>query len=159
MSALRGESDEMRAHYERSEKNKKSMEADYQELEERANDQQNQLNRAIADRKKFESEMIATAEELQEARYELKNFEERIRNGNAMLIKKDEDLRREKESAEDIDMARKSVEGQLKELQARVEETEEFAKREAKRMSSKLGKFAHLILENLRLVCIIFTVF
>ncbi len=137
-SSLRGEIEETKAHYERSEKSKKSLEADYQELEERFNDQQNQLLKALQDRKKLESDAAMVGDELQEARLELRNAEERFRQMQGMLLKKDEEIRHEKDAAEDIDNARKSVETQLKELQARVDEAEEYAKRESKRMSNKL---------------------
>jgi len=126
-SSLRGEIEETKAHYERSEKSKKSLEADYQELEERFNDQQNQLLKALQDRKKLESDAAMVGDELQEARLELRNAEERFRQMQGMLLKKDEEIRHEKDAAEDIDNARKSVETQLKELQARVDEAEEYA--------------------------------
>ena len=57
---------------------------------------------------------------------------------NASLLKKDEDLRHEKEIANEIDAARKAIEQQLRDAHARIEEAEEYAKREAKRVSVKL---------------------
>lgn len=137
-SSLKCELEETKVLYERSEKNKKSIEHEYQELEEKVNDYQNQLAKSIGDRKKFEAEALAAGEELQEIRFEMKNTEDRIRNTTSIILKKDEDIRAIKEEADEIDLARKSVEGQLKDLQSRVDEAEEFAKREAKRMGNKL---------------------
>lgn len=62
----------------------------------------------------------------------------KIRNLNANILKKEEDLRHEKEVIAEIDASRKALEQQLKDTQARIEEAEEFAKREAKRLNSKL---------------------
>ncbi len=150
-SSLRGEIEETKAHYERSEKSKKSLEVDYHEIEERFNEQQNQLLKALQDRKKFESDATMAAEELQEARIELRNGEERFRQLQSMIMKKDEEIRHEKDVAEEIDIARKNVEMQLKELQTRVDEAEEYAKRESKRMSNKLEARCAQIEEELEI--------
>lgn len=57
---------------------------------------------------------------------------------SANILKKEEDLRHEKEVISELDASRKALEQQLKDTQARIEEAEEFAKREAKRLNSKL---------------------
>jgi hypothetical protein len=57
---------------------------------------------------------------------------------NAALVKKDEDLRHEKEVANELDATKKALQQQLSDTQSRIEEAEEFAKREAKRISTKL---------------------
>jgi hypothetical protein len=57
---------------------------------------------------------------------------------NAALLKKDEDLRHEKEVINELDASKKALEQQLRDTQTRIEEAEEFAKREAKRISTKL---------------------
>ncbi len=97
VSNLKGEIEETKAHYERSEKSKKTMEVEYQELEQRLTDQSNQLSKAIADRKKYESDLMAASEELQECRFELKSAEDRLRATSALVMKKEEELRNEKE--------------------------------------------------------------
>lgn len=81
---------------------------------------------------------MSANDELQETRMELRNAEERCRHANSVILKKDEDLRAEKEATEEIENARKNVESQLNQLQARVDEAEDYAKRESKRMSNKL---------------------
>lgn len=57
---------------------------------------------------------------------------------NASLLKKEEEIRHEKELASELDASRKAMEQQLKDTQVRIEEAEEFAKREAKRLNAKL---------------------
>ncbi len=55
-----------------------------------------------------------------------------------MLLKKEEELRREKELSVESEMARKSFEQQLRDAQARIDENDEHSKREARRINSKL---------------------
>jgi hypothetical protein len=57
---------------------------------------------------------------------------------NTTLIKREDELKREKDFANEADAQRKILDQQLREAQARIEETEEFAKREAKRINAKL---------------------
>ena len=66
--------------FHKSEKNKKQLEADYHELEERFNEQQTVMNKALNDKKKYESDSFVISEELNEARFELKNLEDRVKN-------------------------------------------------------------------------------
>lgn len=96
------------------------------------------MNRALAERKKFETDAITASDELHEVKFELRNADEKIRNLNAALLKKDEDLRHEKEVVNELDATKKALEQQLRDTQSRIEEAEEFAKREAKRISTKL---------------------
>lgn len=62
----------------------------------------------------------------------------KIRNLNALLLKKEEELRREKELCVESEMARKTFEQQLRDAQARIDESDEHSKREARRINSKL---------------------
>lgn len=92
----------------------------------------------MAEKKKFESDAISASDELHEVKFELKSVEERIRNANAALLKKEEDLRHEKEIAVELDASKKAIEQQLRDAQARLEEAEDYTKREIKRVSVKL---------------------
>jgi len=51
---------------------------EYHDLEERLNDLQSALNRALAERKKFEADAISASDEVQEIKIELKNCEEKV---------------------------------------------------------------------------------
>ena len=57
---------------------------------------------------------------------------------NASLIKRDEDVRHQKEITLELDVSRKSLEQQLRDTQARIDEADELARREAKRINAKL---------------------
>jgi len=61
------------------------------------------------------------------------------------LIKRDEDVRHQKELSLELDASRKSLEQQLRDMQARIDEADELARREAKRINVKLeGQLVHL---------------
>lgn len=60
-----------------------------------------------------------------------------LRVVSAAVVKKDEEIRHERELALEIDAARKVLEQQLRETQARVEEAEDYARKEAKRIAAK----------------------
>jgi len=55
-----------------------------------------------------------------------------------LLLKKEDELRREKETCVESEMARKTLEQQLRDAQARIDESDEHSKREARRINSKL---------------------
>ena len=61
------------------------------------------------------------------------------------MIKRDEDVRHQKELSLELDASRKSLEQQLRDMQARIDEADELARREAKRINVKLeGQLVHL---------------
>ncbi|CAF0735017.1 unnamed protein product [Brachionus calyciflorus] len=137
-SSLRAETEETKSLYERLDKTKKALEMELHDIEDKLNETQAACNRAIAEKKKYESDAISASDELHEIKYELRASDEKIRNLNANLLKKDEDLRHDKEIISELDASRKALEQQLRDTQTRIEEAEEFAKREAKRLNSKL---------------------
>lgn len=94
-------------------------------------------NKVLTEKKKFEADAIAATDELYEAKYELKNAEEKVKNLNSTLLKREEELKQEKEINHELENSRKSLEQQLKDIQTRVEDAEDFAKRETKRISNK----------------------
>lgn len=77
-SACRAETEETKSLYERLEKTKKSLELEYHDLEEKYSELQAACNRAIAERKKFESDAISASDELHEFKFELKSAEEKV---------------------------------------------------------------------------------
>lgn len=96
-----------------------------------------QLNRSLAERKKYESDYLEACDALHEVRADFKSCEEKLRSANAAIVKKDEDIRHEKEVAHELDASRKGLEQQLRDTQLRVEESEEFARKESRRVASK----------------------
>ena len=102
------------------------------------NELQAALNRAIAERKKFEADAISASDEVHEMKAELKCYDDKVRSLNASLIKKDDDFRHQKEITLELDASRKSLEQQLRDTQIRIEEADEFTKRETRRISAKI---------------------
>lgn len=60
------------------EKAKKVLELEYHDLEDKLNQVQSACNRALAERKKFETDAISASDELHEVKFELKNADERV---------------------------------------------------------------------------------
>ncbi len=95
------------------------------------------MNRALSERKKYEADYLEAYDSLHEARAELKSVEEKLRSANSALVKKDEEIRHERELGHDIDASRKVLEQQLRDTQLRIEESEEYARKEARRIAAK----------------------
>lgn len=121
-----------------SEKSKKNLDQEYHDLEEKLNDIQAALNRTQNERKKFETDALSLSDEVQELKTELKIYDEKVRSLNASLMKKDDDIRHHKEIAHDLDTSKKSLEQQLRDTQLRIDEADEFTKRETRRISAKI---------------------
>ena len=121
-----------------SEKSKKNLDQEYHDLEEKLNDIQAALNRTQNEPKKFETDALSLSDEVQELKAELKIYDEKVRSLNASLMKKDDDIRHHKEIAHDLDTSKKSLEQQLRDTQLRIDEADEFTKRETRRISAKI---------------------
>ena len=61
------------------EKSKKALDLEFHDMEEKLNEMQAAYNKAITEKKKFEADAIAASDELHEAKYELKNAEEKVK--------------------------------------------------------------------------------
>ncbi len=81
---------------------------------------------------------MSLSDEVQELKAELKIYDEKVRSLNATLMKKDDDIRHHKEIAHDLDTSKKSLEQQLRDTQLRIDEADEFTKRETRRISAKI---------------------
>jgi hypothetical protein len=81
---------------------------------------------------------LSLSDEVQELKAELKIYDEKVRSLNATLMKKDDDIRHHKEIAHDLDTSKKSLEQQLRDTQLRIDEADEFTKRETRRISAKI---------------------
>ncbi len=62
----------------------------------------------------------------------------KVRSLNASLMKKDDEIRHQKELAHDLDASRKALDQQLRDTQLRIDEADEFTKRETRRISAKI---------------------
>jgi hypothetical protein len=129
------------------------------EIEYKLSESQFAYNRVMVERKKYEADYSEICDTLNDLKDELKVAEDRVciivnnnfnfkkdfknfkflksRNSNAALLKKDEEIRHEREATLETESIRKALEQQLKELQLKVDEGEENARKEARRISAK----------------------
>ena len=135
-------------HYFKSEKSKKNLDQEYHDLEEKLNDIQATLNRTQNERKKFEADALSLSDEVQELKAELKIYDDKVRSLNATLVKKDDDIRHQKEIVHDLDASKKSLEQQLRDTQLRIDEADEFTKRETRRISAKIETQVNFFLKR-----------
>lgn len=136
-AVLRSEMEELKASSDRSDKAKRAMEVELGDLDARLAESQTQLVKALTDKKKYENDYAELCDSIQEVKVEMKAYEDKARSAHATLVKKEEEVRHEKEYIDEIEVARKSLEQQLKEAQMRVEELEDHAKKEIKKASAK----------------------
>ena len=113
------------------------MEVELGDLDARLAESQNQLVKALNEKKKCENDYSELCDSIQEMKLEMKAYEDKARSAHAALVKKEEEVRHEKDYIDEIEVARKSLEQQLKEAQMRVEELEDHAKKEIKKASAK----------------------
>ena len=113
------------------------LELELHDGEQKHADTQLQLNRSLSERKKFETDYLEAFDALHEMKADFKSYEEKLRSTSGVLVKKEEEIRHERELNHDLDASRKGLEQQLRDLQVRVEESEEFARKESRRVASK----------------------
>lgn len=107
-------------------------------MEEKLAESLNATNKAIAERKKLETDAVQSADEIQELKYEIKLLEEKVRQLSVINKKREEELKNEKEYSCELESGRKAMEAQVRDAQAKLEETEEHTKRESKKISISL---------------------
>jgi chromosome segregation ATPase len=59
-------------------KAKKALDLEYHDLEDKLNQVQSACNRALAERKKFETDAITASDELHEVKFELRGADEKV---------------------------------------------------------------------------------
>jgi len=107
-------------------------------LEEKLVESQNALTKVLSERKKLETDAAQASDELQETKYELKMVEEKARQLKVAFVKKDEELKSEKEYINELEASKKALEAQVSSLQSRLDDAEEVTKRESKKISINL---------------------
>ncbi|CAF4742364.1 unnamed protein product [Rotaria sp. Silwood1] len=142
---LRGEIEEIRILYERSDKARKTTELELHDSEQRLIEATSLANRAIAERKKFEADAIQLHGEILDIRQELKIVDERARKLGAELIHRDEEIRHEREKTAEAEASKRALDQQLRDCSAKIDEAEAYARAEGKRIAAKYeGRLAQL---------------
>merc|ERR1712179_616229 len=138
VNLLQAEIDELRSAVEQAEKGRKGAEQELMEANERANLLHTQ-NTALANQKrKLEQELIAVANEVEEAVQEAKNAEEKARKSITDAAMMAEELKKEQDTCAHLDRMKRSQEAAVKDLQARLDDAEQVALKGGKKHVQKL---------------------
>ncbi|CBY39562.1 unnamed protein product [Oikopleura dioica] len=138
VNLLQAEIDELRSAVEQAEKGRKAAEQELMEANERANLLHTQ-NTALANQKrKLEQELLAVANEVEEAIQEAKNAEDKAKKSILDASIMAEDLKKEQDASSHLERMKKNQEIQLKELQARLDDAEQVALKGGKKHVQKL---------------------
>merc|ERR1712179_771608 len=138
VNLLQAEIDELRSAVEQAEEGRKGAEQELMEANERANLLHTQ-NTALANQKrKLETELIAVANEVEEAVQEAKNAEEKARKSISDAALMAEELKKEQDTCAHLDRMKRSQEAAVKDLQARLDDAEQVALKGGKKHVQKL---------------------
>merc|ERR1712130_736507 len=138
VNLLQAEIDELRSAVEQADKGRKGAEQELMEANERANLLHTQ-NTALANQKrKLEQELIAVANEVEEAVQEAKNAEEKARKSITDAAMMAEELKKEQDTSAHLDRMKRSQEAAVKELQSRLDDAEQVALKGGKKHVQKL---------------------
>ncbi|XP_061197039.1 myosin heavy chain, striated muscle-like isoform X3 [Saccostrea echinata] len=135
---LQGEVEELRTALEQAERARKAAENELSEANERVNELSAQVSSFQGQKRKLESDIQAMQTDLDEMNNEVKAADERAKKAVADAARLTDELRAEQEHSQQIEKFRKGLEGQIKELQVRLEEAEAQALKGGKKMIAKL---------------------
>ncbi|XP_014672549.1 PREDICTED: myosin heavy chain, striated muscle-like [Priapulus caudatus] len=137
-NAVAAELEETRASLEQAERNRRAADAELNEANDRAGDLQSQLGSVNAAKRKLEGDVTTMQADLDETVSELRVADEKARGAVADAARLAEELRQEQEHAIHVIKAHKAIEGQLKDLQVRLDEAEANVLKGGKKLISKL---------------------
>lgn len=137
-NALHGELEESRQLLEQADRARRNAEQENAELHE----SQNELSASNASlsmaKRKLEGEMQALQADLDEMLNEAKQSEEKAKKAMVDAARLADELRAEQEHSNQQEKMRKAMEGQIKELQVRLDEAEAAALKGGKKIIAKL---------------------
>jgi len=136
--ALSGELEESRTLYEQADRARRIAEGELANVREQLNDYHAQVTLLAQIKRKLESELETLHTELEEILNEAKNQEEKAKKAMVDAARLADELRVEQEFAQSQEKARKAMESQMKDLQARLEIAENEALKGSKRTIAKL---------------------
>ncbi|XP_076340345.1 myosin heavy chain, muscle-like isoform X2 [Tachypleus tridentatus] len=136
--ALQGELEESRQLLEQADRGRRSAETELADAHEQMNElSANSASLSMA-KKKLEGEMQALQADLDEMLNEAKQSEEKAKKAMVDAARLADELRAEQEHGQQQEKMRKAMEGQMKELQVRLDEAEAAALRGGKKIIQKL---------------------
>ncbi|XP_055006455.1 myosin-7-like [Boleophthalmus pectinirostris] len=138
VTVLLGEAEETRAALDSSERNRKTLENQVQEANDKCSHLSTQLQNALSVRRKLEVDVQTLQQEHEEVQAELRGSTEKTKKAHAELSRVSEELRVEQEHSLHLERVKKSLEAQIKDLTTRLDEAEQSAFKGGKKLTHKL---------------------
>ncbi|CAL1527462.1 unnamed protein product [Lymnaea stagnalis] len=135
---LTGEIEELRSALEQAERARKGAENELNDANDRVNELSAQNSSILGQKRKLEGDVQAMQTDLDELSNELRGSEERSKKAMADAARLADELRQEQEHSLQVEKLRKGLEGNLKDLQVRLDEAEAQALKGGKKMIQKL---------------------
>ncbi|GIY95901.1 hypothetical protein CEXT_768515 [Caerostris extrusa] len=137
-NAMHGELEESRQLLEQADRARRAADSELAELHENVNELSAQNSSLAMAKRKLEGEMQALHADLDEMLNEAKSSEEKAKKAMVDAARLADELRAEQEHAQQQEKMRKAMEGQIKELQVRLDEAEAAALKGGKKIIQKL---------------------
>lgn len=135
---LQSEIEELRDGLEQAERGRKLAESELMDASERASLLHTQNTALINQKRKLESELISTTNDIEEAVQEAKNAEEKAKKAITDAALMAEELKKEQDTNTHLERMKKNMEVNGKALQSRLDEAEHVALKGGKKQVQKL---------------------
>uniref|UniRef100_A0A2K6TYP3 Myosin-7B n=1 Tax=Saimiri boliviensis boliviensis TaxID=39432 RepID=A0A2K6TYP3_SAIBB len=135
---LAAELEELRAALEQGERSRRLAEQELLEASERLNLLHSQNTGLLNQKKKLEADLAQLSGEVEEAAQERREAEEKAKKAITDAAMMAEELKKEQDTSAHLERMKKTLEQTVRELQARLEETEQAALRGGKKQVQKL---------------------
>jgi len=135
---LAGELEELRTQLESAERARKAAEGELHEASDRVSDLSSSVQSISAHKRKLENDIQAMHADLEDHHNELKAAEDNAKRAMADAARLAEELRHEQDHASSIEKMRRSLEGQIKDMQVRLDEAEASSLKGGKKVIQKL---------------------
>merc|ERR1712168_1246380 len=137
---LQGELDELRGALEQAERGRKLAESELLEANERGGLLHTQNTALINSKRKVEQEFQAAQCEVEESLSEQRNAEEKAKKAIADAAMMAEELKKEQDQSAHLERMKKNMEATIKDLQIRLDESEQVAMKGGKKQIQKLDQ-------------------
>ncbi|XP_046579111.1 LOW QUALITY PROTEIN: myosin heavy chain, striated muscle-like [Haliotis rubra] len=135
---LKGENEEMRTSLESSERARKAAEVELNDASDRVNELTVQMTSISSQKRKFDSEITSMMSDLDDMNNQLKTSEDNCKHAVADCTRLSDELRIEQDHSRQLEKAKKHFEGQVKELQMRIDDAEAMGLKGGRKMIQKL---------------------
>ena len=135
---LQAEIDELRSSLEQADKGRKGAEQELMEALERSNLLHTQNTALTNQKRKMEKELVAVANEVEEAIQEARNAEEKAKKAIADASIMGDELKKEQDQSAHLERMKNNLEQQVKTLQSRLDDAEQVALKGGKKQVQKL---------------------